>query len=134
LAESGIPAELFLSSGSYADVDAIYDFCFQVYTGIIIYGDRVYNAHAIGDCLEQSNISLNPVRKKNSKIKYGSLIEDGIMLIRKGIESVFSVITQRFPAHIHAVTANGFELKVFLFILAYGIEKAMLQVTTWVKL
>ncbi|TAA74868.1 MAG: hypothetical protein CDV28_1151, partial [Candidatus Electronema aureum] len=50
-----------------------------------------------------------------------------VKFIRKRIESAFSVITQRFPAHIHAVTSHGFELKVFLFILAYyGIEKTML--------
>jgi hypothetical protein len=36
---------------------------------------------------------------------------------------------QRVPAHIHAVTAQGFELKIFLFILACSIEKAM-----WVEI
>ncbi|CAK8720128.1 hypothetical protein LDFHOB_09555 [Candidatus Electronema aureum] len=76
--------------------------------------------------LKQSGIHLNPVRKKNSKRKYESFIGDGVKFIRKRIESAFSVITQRFPAHIHAVTSHGFELKVFLFILAYGIEKTML--------
>ena len=45
---------------------------------------------------------------------------------RKRIESVFSVITQKFLAYIHAVTAKAFEMKVFLFILTYGIEKAMI--------
>ncbi|MGR0481648.1 MAG: hypothetical protein ACTFAL_09650 [Candidatus Electronema sp. V4] len=41
----------------------------------------------------------------------------------KRIESAFRIIKQRFSAHIHAVTRHGFELKVFLFILAYGIKK-----------
>jgi hypothetical protein len=77
--------------------------------------------------LKQSDIHLNPVRKKNSKRKYESFIGDGVKFIRKRIESAFSVIAQRFPVHIHAVTtSHGFELKVFLFILAYGIEKTMM--------
>lgn len=126
MTESGIPAEIFLSPGSYADVNSLYDFSFPVMPGSVIYGDRAYNAYSVEDELEQSGVHLNPVRKKNSKRKYESFIGDGISFIRKRIESAFSVIKQRFPAHIHAVTSHGFELKVFLFILAYGIEKAML--------
>jgi hypothetical protein len=61
-----------------------------------------------------------------SERKYEVVAEDGIKFIRKRIESAFSVIAQKFPAHIHAVTAQGFELKIFLFILACGIEKAMM--------
>jgi hypothetical protein len=87
--------------------------------------DKAYYTYNIKYALKQSDIHLNPVRK-NSKRKYESFIGDGVKFIRKRIESAFSVITQRFPAHIHAVTSHGFELKVFLFILAYGIEKAML--------
>jgi hypothetical protein len=126
MTESGIPAEIFLSPGSYADVTSLYDFSFPVSSGSVIYGDRAYNAYDIEDELERSGIHLNPVRKRNSKRKYEQFSEDGVKFIRKRIESAFSVITQRFPAHIHAVTSHGFELKVFLFILAYGIEKAML--------
>ncbi|HSN65368.1 MAG TPA: hypothetical protein VLS94_01955, partial [Fusibacter sp.] len=99
---------------------------FPVPLGSIVYGDKAYNAYNIEDDLEQSDVHLNPIRKKNSKRKYEAFIGDGIKSIRKRIESALSVITQRFPAHIHAVTSHGFELKVFLFILAYGIEKTML--------
>ena len=67
-----------------------------------------------------------PLRRKNSKRKYDPLVESGIKFIRKRIESAFSVIKQRFPAHIQAVTHQGFELKAFLFVLAYGLEKIML--------
>lgn len=126
MTESGIPVEIFLSPGSYSDTNSLYDFSFPVPSGSIVYGDKAYNAYNIEDELEQSGIHLNPVRKKNSKRKYESFTGDGVKFIRKRIESAFSVITQRFPAHIHAVTSHGFELKVFLFILAYGIEKAML--------
>ena len=126
MAESGIPVEIFLSPGSYADVNALYDFSFPVHSGSVIYGDRACNACNIEDEIKRSNVD------KNSKRKYEAFAEDGIKLIRKRIESAFSVIAQRFPAHIHAVTAQGFELKIFLFVLACGIEKTMMQVTTLV--
>ncbi|CAK0742591.1 hypothetical protein CCP3SC5AM1_1110008 [Gammaproteobacteria bacterium] len=41
---------------------------------------------------------------------------------RKGIETVNSMITGMFPKCIHAVTAAGFELKVFLFVLAHSFQ------------
>jgi hypothetical protein len=126
MTESGMPVEIFLSPGAYSDTNSLYDLSFPVPPGSVVYGDKAYNAYNIEDELEQSGIHMNPVRKKNSKRKYESFIGDGISFIRKRIESAFSVIKQRFPAHIHAVTSHGFELKVFLFILAYGIEKAML--------
>jgi hypothetical protein len=126
MTESGIPVEIFLSPGSYADVNSLYDFSFLLPEGCLIYGDRAYNSYDIEDELKLSDISLNPIRKKNSKRKYEYLAGDGIKIIRKRIESTFSVISQKFPKHIHAVTSRGFELKVFLFILAYGTEKTML--------
>jgi hypothetical protein len=67
-----------------------------------------------------------PIRKKNSTRKREPLFEAGIKYVRKKIESVFSVIVQKLPRHIHAVTPRGFELKIILFVLAYSIQKAML--------
>ena len=118
--------KIFLSPGAYADVNALYDFSLPVHSGSTIYGGRACNAYNLEDELERSNIDLNPVRKKKSKRKYEIFAEDGIKLVRKRIESAFSVIAQGFSAYIHAVTAQGFELKIFLFVLTYGIEKAML--------
>jgi hypothetical protein len=39
--------------------------------------------------------------------------------IRQEIERVFSRIKVRFPKKIHAVTEEGFILKIVLFLLAY---------------
>jgi hypothetical protein len=41
---------------------------------------------------------------------------------RKRIETVGSLIERIVPNTIHAVTARGFELQVFLFVLAYSIN------------
>ena len=126
MTESGIPVKILLSPGSYSDINSLYDFYFPISPGSVVYGNKEYNAYNVEDDLEQSDVHLDPIRKKNSKIKYEAFIGYGIKSIRKRIESAFSVITQRFPAYIHAVTSHGFELKVFLLILAYGIEKTML--------
>jgi chlorite dismutase len=40
--------------------------------------------------------------------------------MRKKIETVFSQITVLFPRKINAVTAKGFGIKIFNFVLAYS--------------
>lgn len=47
--------------------------------------------------------------------------------IRHYIETVFSQITLRFPKSIHAVTFEGFLLKVSNFIWSYALEKALIN-------
>ncbi|MCP4473125.1 MAG: IS982 family transposase [Gammaproteobacteria bacterium] len=126
ISESGIPVELFFSPGAYSDISSLYDFTFPLPEGSYVHGDKAYNIHDIEDDLKNGGIHLMPVRKKNSKRKYDFFTERGIGYIRKRIESVFSVITQRFPRHIHAVTHRGFELKILMFILVYGIQASIL--------
>ena len=41
---------------------------------------------------------------------------------RQRIETAASLIARRLPNTIHAVTARGFELQVFLFVWAYSID------------
>ena len=49
--------------------------------------------------------------------------------MRKRIETTFSEITAFFPRHIHAVTPQGFILKVVLFIFAYTFDRALFIAT-----
>jgi hypothetical protein len=38
------------------------------------------------------------------------------------VETAGSLIERLLPKHIHAVTSQGFELKVILFVLAYSVS------------
>jgi hypothetical protein len=69
---------------------------------------------------ESCNIELSPIRNKNSKRvtpPYHAFVQHDH---RKRIETVGSLIERVLPKTIHAVTAEGFELKVFLFVLAHS--------------
>ena len=125
MSESGIPVEIFLSPGSYPDVSSLYDFTFPLPEGSVVYGDKAYNVYGIEDELKKRSIGLMPIRKKTSRRKYDFLTGAGVGYVRKKIETVFSLIERKFPAHIHAVTPRGFELKTLLFILTCGIQAAV---------
>jgi len=63
-----------------------------------------------------------PLRKKNSKRAVPAYVEYLQHTYRKRIETAGSNIEKKLPASIHAVTAKGFELKVFLFVLALSFD------------
>jgi len=73
--------------------------------------------------LEQEGVWLLPKRKSNSKRKDEPWMDYLKQQVRKMIETHFSCIKAKMPRSIHAVTAEGFYLKVALFVIAYTFEK-----------
>jgi hypothetical protein len=99
------------------------DFRCDVPEGSHVYADKAYNDYAMEDIwLEASQIRLYPIRKKHSKRPLPPYIAYVQHDYRKRIETVGSLIERMLPKTIHAVTAEGFELKVFLFVLAYSLN------------
>lgn len=91
--------------------------------GSYIYADKAYNDYKLEDLLrEAGHIQLCPIRKKNSKRAIPPYMAYVQQYYRKMIETVGSLIERMLPKTIHAVTAKGFELKVFLFVLASSIN------------
>jgi hypothetical protein len=88
-----------------------------------VYADKAYHDYAMEDVLlEASHIQLYPIRKKHSTRPLPPYIAYVRHDDRKRIETVGSLIERMLPKTIHAVTAEGFELKVFLFVLAYSLN------------
>lgn len=87
----------------------------------IVYGDKAYTDYEEEDfLLEAAGVELKPQRKNNAKRRFDRCTENIIDRQRKMAETVFSGITRLFPKHIHAVTSQGFELKVALFACSAG--------------
>jgi hypothetical protein len=98
-------------------------FRFDVPAGSHVYADKAYHDDAMADVLlEASHIQLSPIRKKDSKRPLPPSIAYVQHDSRQRIETVGSLIERMLPKTIHAVTAAGFELKVFLFVLAYSLN------------
>jgi hypothetical protein len=115
----GHPVECFLTPGSSSDVRALRSFPFDVPEGSVIYADKAYNDYGMEDLMyESAQIALNPIRKEHSKRALPPYVAFVQYYYRKRIETAASLIERRLPHTIHAVTARGFELKVFLCVLA----------------
>jgi Transposase DDE domain len=116
--EQGQPVEFFLTSGSWSDTRALKMYKFDLPEGSLVTGDKAYNDYAFEDLLQEVQLNLQPLRKKNSKRSVPAWITYMLAGYRKVIETTGSLIEQLLPKHIHAVTARGFELKLAIFVLA----------------
>lgn len=123
---TGAPVEAFLAPGSMNDTEAVKHFTFDLPPGSIIDADRGCTDYTTEDLLaEAQDVYLRPMRKKNSTRAVPPWTAYLQFHGRKMVETVGSLISQLLPKSIHAVTPQGFELKVFLFVLAYSIKRAL---------
>jgi hypothetical protein len=121
----GIPVEIVFMPGAPHDSNALYELPFYLPERSEIYTDSAYTNYDIEDDLQQADgIILSPIRKKNSSRWDEPPVRWYKKYIRKRIETVFSEISNYFPKKIHAVTFNGFLLKILLFVLGFTMDKA----------
>lgn len=122
ITSDGPLVECLLLPGATADTGALQRHQLDLPTGATILGDKAFKVYSIEDDLAQLDIALCPLRKQNSK----RAVPRWETYLRqrecKAIETSGSLITWRFPKTIHAVTAEGFELKLVLFLLAYSLD------------
>jgi hypothetical protein len=123
ITKDGQPVEYFVTHGALSDVEGLKYFAFDLPEGSIVYGDKAYNDYKIEDLLhEAEHITLLPLRKKNSKRALPMYVSFVQHYYRKKIETAVSLMEQTWPKSIHAVTSQGFELKVILFVVAYSLN------------
>jgi hypothetical protein len=121
--QDGHPVELFLTPGGFGDVDELKYYLFDLPEYSIIYADKAYNDYQIEDLLKEvDRIQLLPARKKNSTRALPPYVSFVQHYHRKRVETSGSLIEQLLPKSIHAVTSQGFELKVALFVIAYSVS------------
>lgn len=115
------PVEFFLTPAGTSDVEGLQYFDFDLPPGSCVYGDKAYNNYEIEDILATIGVDLKPTRKQNSKRPYPQWETYLASCHRKSVETAGSLIERLLPRSIHAVTQQGFELKVVLFVLASSI-------------
>jgi len=121
--QDGQPVACFLTPGGFGDVDALKYYAYELPDGSIMYADKASNDYEIEDLLKEvDHIQLLPMRKKNAKRALSPSISFVQSSHRKRVETAGSLIAQLLPKSIHAVTSQGFALKVALFVIASSLN------------
>jgi hypothetical protein len=119
----GEPVEMVLAPGSTADVSALPTFNFDLPPGSTVYSDSAFTLCYLEEVMrEAAGINFSPMRKKNSTRPVPAYLAYLQARGRKMVETAGSLVARLLPKSIHAVTSRGFELKVMLFVLAWGIS------------
>lgn len=119
-----IPVEFCLVPGSESDVRALGKLPLDVAPESCIYMDAGYTDYAAEDALfDAEGIVLKVARKSNSKRADAPHEQFLKQYMRKSIETDFSQIKAKMLRSIHAVTQQGFLLKVALFVIAFAFEQ-----------
>lgn len=122
----GLPVQYFICAGAYHDITAFKSMNIDLPQGSELYADSAYTDYKVEDYYKElEHIHLLAVRKSNSKRPDHPAVDYIKKVMRKRIETTFSEITAFFPSKIHAVTIQGFLLKVILFIFAFTIDKSL---------
>lgn len=120
----GVPVEFGFVPGCESDVQALKKLPLAVAPESKIYGDSAYTDYLVEDDMREADlIDLMIQRKKNALRKDEPWIRFIKEYMRKGIETSFSGIKALFLRKIHAVTFEGFLIKLVVFILAFTLNK-----------
>lgn len=119
---SGLPVEVMLAPGSEADISAFKRLPLQLPARSHIFADAGYlDDHERALLEEAGDLGLVAARRANCKEQLPPWVSYISKRERKRVETVFSQIVSAFGRTIHAVTPRGFELKVFLTVLAFAL-------------
>lgn len=123
---SGLPVDYLIVAGSVHDAKAFEAMHVSLPEGSSLYADSAYTNYELEDLyLECEQITLLPQRKRNSKRQDSPAMAFVKQAMRKRVETCFSGVENAFPKSIHAVTPQGFLLKIVLFLFAYTIDKCL---------
>ena len=123
----GIPVEFVFLPGGANDTRGLKALPFNLPSNSIVYCDSGYTDYWAEDEFQENEaIALRVIRKSNSRRPDPPWTAYIKQHQRHLIETVFSQITQPFPKSIHAVTFDGFLMKVTAFILVFTLESAFL--------
>lgn len=116
---SGLPVEVMLAPGSEADITAFRRLQLGLPSEAHLLADAAYLDQHEQALLEDAGLHLVAASRKNSKQPLPPWVSYIATHERKRIETVFSQIAAALGRKVHAVTSKGFELKVFLTVLAH---------------
>ncbi len=122
----GLPVQFYIHAGSFADITALQAMPVDLPQQSQLYADSAYTSYELEDLFfECDQVQLLVCRKSNATRKDEPCQAFLKNHYRKRIETTFSGITNFFPKKIHAVTPQGFMLKIILFIFAYTLNQVL---------
>lgn len=122
--KDGIPIAFHFTPGKTGDVRALHKIVDSLPAESSLYADSAYTDYEMEDeALTNRCVMIKVQRKSNSKRIDSDQTRDEKLKMRKRVEVTISDIKKLFPRTIHAVTLDGFIIKLTLFIFGLQLNK-----------
>jgi hypothetical protein len=124
--KDGIPIAFHFTPGKTGDAKALGKMIDKLPAEASLYGDSAYTDYGLEDfAIERKCVFLKIQRKSNAK-RIDTLEQKNEKLkMRKRVETAISDIKKMFPRTIHAVTLEGFLIKLTLFVFGLQLNKSI---------
>lgn len=124
--KDGIPIAFHFTPGKTGDAKALGKMIDKLPAEASLYGDSAYTDYGLEDiALERKCIFLKIQRKSNAKRVDTMEQKHEKLKMRKRVETAISDIKKMFPRTIHAVTLEGFLIKLTLFVFGLQLNKSI---------
>ncbi|MBS7230488.1 IS982 family transposase [Flavobacterium psychroterrae] len=124
--KNGIPIAFHFTPGKTADIKALGKMIDKLPAEASIYGYSAYTDYGLEDfSLMKKCVLLKIQRKSNAKRTDTIEQKNEKLKMRKRVETTISDIKKMFPRTIHAVTLEGFLIKLTLFVFGLQLNKAI---------
>ena len=124
--KDGIPIVFHFTPGKTGDAKALGKMIDKLPAEASLYGDSAYTDYGLEDfARERKCILLKIQRKSNAKRIDTSEQKYEKLKMRKRVETAISDIKKMFPRTIHAVTLEGFLIKLTLFVFGLQLNKSI---------
>jgi hypothetical protein len=124
--KDGIPIAFHFTPGRTGDAKAIGKMIDKLPAEASLYGDSAYTDYGLEDiALERKCVLLKIQRKSNAKRIDTFEQKNEKLKMRKRVETTISDIKKMFPRTIHAITLEGFLIKLTLFVFGLQLNKSI---------
>jgi hypothetical protein len=124
----GVPVEFAILPGRFADIEGLAHLPLSLPAGAHLIADSAYTQFEWEEYLrETQSLRFMVVAKSNTRRTIEPHLEEYKKLFRKRIETAFGELMKLFPKKIHVTSLKGFLLKISLFLLAFQIDKALIN-------
>jgi hypothetical protein len=125
--KEGIPVAYALTEASLHDGLGKHEIEYNLSPESEVFADAAYSDLEFESEMKSKGVKWSAERKANQKKQHAKKTKARIKKMRKRIETVFSEFKSMFKRYLHAVTIEGFMLKIKFFICAYQLKKAVLN-------
>jgi hypothetical protein len=113
--------EVNLTPGSLHDLSSLLLLPLDLPEGVELYMDRGYESHLYEDLLREAQGIVPMVIRRGNSRRYVPWLQYLAIVGRRVVETVGGMLHAMFPRRIHAVTQEGFVIKVLSFVLAHNL-------------